>query len=771
MSQPSESTNTEKHFKWLPPIGSWKFHALLGAVAIFILGPLGGVTATYMNFAIGFFVGGQVLAGILGSAVTFGYGAEGKHGANYMQTLAASVASMSAMAVLIQAMHWLGFEVPEAWKLVLFYLCIGMFGVGVGMLYTPLLVDKMQLTYPSGLAVANILRALTDRALLKVSIGKLAIGTGIGAIGGGLAQYVGWIGQTNISGATFGAGMIVGARIALPAILVGIIGELMVPGLRASGWLADGEPFRKIGFVVALGAILGAAIIDITLVGRDFFKQLNKKDGVPLAKVEVAPDWKKVSSRRLYAWVVFWAAATFFVATEMFHQNPLHVVVAICLVFVFMIVNGISMGISDSNPISSAFVLTVFVLSGIGLGAATGGLVCASILLISVSIGGDMQQDRSTGWRLGTNRVNQFRYQVIGVTMGSVLAVAFASLFMTANPQLLLDQTEPKVVAAYVEAKAIDTVAEARAAKAAGVDQSALVAGRSSWSDAQKAAFATEHARHVTELKADLAAGKLSPDEKKALDDAKSNEQRGVDKWQAAMTYKFVGALSVFMDRQVVQGLGNTFSTAEETLFEKSFRNHRSWYPAIPADLAASPAAAKYTADLKAEAAKDEPAQVAIPADLGTPETRKAYATSVALADRAHKKSVQTEALIIGISLGLLIELIRKMLRKNTRYQAWKKSGPVAATAEFVIDTTVLASPYASSFGGFVNLWTSVWFGLGGAFASVSEWLGKRYGKKQPGAVKLPEDMSTNSLVGGGLIAGESLFFLVFGIVSLLTSL
>ena len=34
-----------------------------------------------------------------------------------------------------------------------------------------------------------------------------------------------------------------------------------------------------------------------------------------------------------------------------------------------------------------------------------------------------MQQDRSTGWRLGTNRIIQFRYQVIGIVMGAVLAV------------------------------------------------------------------------------------------------------------------------------------------------------------------------------------------------------------------------------------------------------------------------------------------------------------------------------------------------------------
>ncbi len=99
-------------FRFLPPIGSRGYYLLLGAVAILILGPLGGITAAYMNFSLGFFVGGQVLAGILGSVVTFGYGAEGKHGANYMQTMAASVASMGAMGVLIQTMIWLGLSEP-----------------------------------------------------------------------------------------------------------------------------------------------------------------------------------------------------------------------------------------------------------------------------------------------------------------------------------------------------------------------------------------------------------------------------------------------------------------------------------------------------------------------------------------------------------------------------------------------------------------------------------------------------------------------------------
>src|SRR5216110_1889321 len=174
------SSADQRRFSWLPPSGSRNYHLLLGGVAMLVLGPLGGVTSAYMFFTVGFAVGGQVLAGILGSAVTFGYGGEGKHGGNYIQTLAASVASMAGMCVLIQAMVWLGMPMPATWKLMLYFGCIGMFGIGVGMLYTPILVDRLQLEYPSGHAVANILRALTDPRLLRRSIGRLGGGTAAG---------------------------------------------------------------------------------------------------------------------------------------------------------------------------------------------------------------------------------------------------------------------------------------------------------------------------------------------------------------------------------------------------------------------------------------------------------------------------------------------------------------------------------------------------------------------------------------------------------------
>lgn len=623
---PAPTTQTSGGKSFLPRIGSPAYHLLLAAVAIFILGPLGGISAAFMNFSIGFFVGGQVLAGILGSAVTLPYGPEGKHGANYMQTMAASVAGMCGMGVLMQAMLWLGLPEPAAWKLVLFYMSIGMFGVGVGMLYTPILVDKMQLSFPSGFAVANILRALTDKKLLKQSIAKLG-----GGIVGGYSVALALTGEvlmkkveaglfavcalipglpakaatghgmefiSGLSVSTFGAGMIVGARIAIPALVVALIGEWQKPYLVSIGWLEKDAPFRKIGFIIALGTILGAAIVDIALILIQAVQRLRQ----PTAKAEPTEDWKRVNMWRLALWVVFWGAAIVIIGSQVLQQPPFFLVLAVLLCFLFVLVNGISLGISDSNPISSAFVMTVFIMAALGLKDPGVGLMCASIMLIACSEGGDMQQDRSTGWRLGTNRVNQFRYQVIGIAMGAVLAVVLAKTFMNAYPVLKADQFSQKVA--------------------------------------------------------------------------------GAEKWQSAMTFKFVGALKGITDPK----------------------------PAV------------------------------------------------------------MKALWFGLVLGLLTEIIRKLLKSNRRYQEFSKRSRPGRVTDFVLDAFIIPSPYASSFGGFVELMTTIWWTIGGVLSSVFDWRQARRQARQPQAPngEIPSDMSTMSLVGGGLIAGDSLAALSIGIYTLL---
>ncbi|WP_454726195.1 MULTISPECIES: OPT/YSL family transporter [Cupriavidus] len=423
-----------RRWGWLPPQGSWGYYALLGAVGVLVLGPLGGVAAAYMNFSLGFFVGGQVLAGILGSTITYGYGAEGRHGANYIQTIAASVAGMCGMVVVIQAMTWMGLPEPPLWQLMLYMLCVGMFGVGVGMLYTPVLVDRLQLTFPSGLAVANILRALTDPVLLRLSVARLAGGAALGVACGIGAARVALLAAADLSASTFGAGMIVGARIGLAALAAGLASQALVPCFVSAGWLAPGDPFRKITFLIALGMIMGAALVDITqLLWRAW-----RRDRAVRASGPRSP---RGVSWRLLAWVVFWGAAIVAVGTGLLRQPPGYLLLAVALVFLFAMVNGISVGMVDQNPISSAFVLSVILMAALGLKDPQVGLIAAAVLLVSTGQACDMQQDRSTGWRLGTDRTVQFRFQVAGIAAGAVLAVLFARLFMRAYPELALDQT------------------------------------------------------------------------------------------------------------------------------------------------------------------------------------------------------------------------------------------------------------------------------------------------------------------------------------------
>ncbi len=64
------------------------------------------------------------------------------------------------------------------------------------------------------------------------------------------------------------------------------------------------------------------------------------------------------------------------------------------------------------------------------------GLLGGSILLVSCTVGVDMQQDRSTGWRLGSDRSVQFRYQMLGIVFGAVVAVVMTRVFLEGFPVL-----------------------------------------------------------------------------------------------------------------------------------------------------------------------------------------------------------------------------------------------------------------------------------------------------------------------------------------------
>jgi hypothetical protein len=137
-------------------------------------------------------------------------------------------------------------------------------------------------------------------------------------------------------------------------------------------------------------------------------------------------------------------------------------------------------------------------------------------------------------------------------------------------------------------------------------------------------------------------------------------------------------------------------------------------------------------------------------------------------------KPYQRTAIWIGVAVGFGIELVRKLMRASAGYRRFVAGSRTGKVTDFVLDSAVVASPYALSFGGFVNLHTSLWFGAGGVISSLFDsWSEKR--RTRPNApadaVELPSDMSASSLFGGGLIAGDALAALGLGIFGLLVTL
>src|ERR671931_2665990 len=283
MAESAAATTTAPRFAFLPPLESRGYYVLVGAAGMVVLGSIGG---------------------------------------------------MAGLGVLIQTMIWLGLAEPPTWQLVAYFLCVGMFGAGVGMLYTPVVVDRMQLNFPSGLAVANILRALTDAALLRRSVAQLGGGFGLGAALTLLAEKGGaaLLTAINFSASTFGAGIIVGARIGVPAIVVGLIGLALTPWLREIGLLGPNDPWRKIGFLISLGAILGAANVDIALIVREAWRRHGAS-----TRSQPAEDWKRINTHLLIAWVVAWGCGVIAVATLLFHVPLLYAVMGVALACVFIL--------------------------------------------------------------------------------------------------------------------------------------------------------------------------------------------------------------------------------------------------------------------------------------------------------------------------------------------------------------------------------------------------------------------------------------------------
>ena len=131
--------------------------------------------------------------------------------------------------------------------------------------------------------------------------------------------------------------MIVGARIAIPPLIVAVIGWLQTPHLIKIGWLHPGDHYRRIGFIISLGGILGAAVLDLALILIQTARRWTTQKAAPAAAPE---DWKRVNAWRLMLWPSHSGPSPRLLwGTGLLHQPVKFLVIAIALCFVFVLVN------------------------------------------------------------------------------------------------------------------------------------------------------------------------------------------------------------------------------------------------------------------------------------------------------------------------------------------------------------------------------------------------------------------------------------------------
>jgi len=109
-------------------------------------------------------------------------------------------------------------------------------------------------------------------------------------------------------------------------------------------------------------------------------------------------------------------------------------------------------------------------------------------------------------------------------------------------------------------------------------------------------------------------------------------------------------------------------------------------------------------------------------------------------------------ALKLGVLIGLGTEVVRKLVKRLRSYRDWARTSRAGKLFDFVFDAVLLPQPYASSFGGFVELNTCWWWAAGGTLGSVYEtmmtWFNAKRGEIA-GRRGFPRH-DTTSLIGGG---------------------
>jgi OPT family oligopeptide transporter len=450
---------------------------LRAVIAGCFVGSVVACTNIYIGLKIGWSFGAAIISAVLGFAI---FSALGKRlsvlETNITQTAGSAAGAMAAAAGLlsaIPAMQMLGHRISP-WHLAVWSLSIAFLGVFFIVPLRYQMVEVERLRFPTGTATAETILAMFAEAAEAAAQAKVLLWAGViaglyalgahffhfmeqpplvawakaalpgTAIAAAVALAAAWSFKIYFGPALFGAGFLIGPRVALSLMLGAIVAWGMLgPLAQSQGWVtgkimsyADGPR----GWILWPGVALmvSEALATLVFSWRTFVRALKRP--TQLATVEKAAagePTKEVDPDAIpNAWwmggLALGSMLTMVIAYLVFDIEWWMTLIAIALSAVLAIVAVRSTGETDINPIGGMGKVTQLVYGALAPGQIATNLMAAAITGAGASQAADMMQDLKTGHMLGASPRKQFVAQLVGIGAGVVFVVPVYFVFTSA---------------------------------------------------------------------------------------------------------------------------------------------------------------------------------------------------------------------------------------------------------------------------------------------------------------------------------------------------
>ncbi len=441
--------------KYVPEPGEQQltFRALAAGC---VVGSVVACSNIYIGLKIGWTFGASIVSAVLGFAL---FNLMGKRlsvlETNITQTAgsgAGAMASAAGLVAAIPAIQLLGFEI-QWWQLGMWALGIAFLGVFFAVPLRRQMVEVDKLRFPTGTATAETILAMFAEAAEAAAKARVLLVSGLlaglFALGAhfvpemeqppihewipvaALATAAAWGFKLYLGPSLFGAGFIIGPRVAISLMLGALLAWAVVgPLVLSAGWVdgaimsySDGPRGWLLWPGVAL--MVSDALSHLVFNAGTFVRALRP----PASLGEATDDPDAIPNAwwitGLAAGSVLTVAVGYFVFNIAWWLSP----IAIVLSAVLAVVAVRSTGETDINPVGGMGKVTQLVYGALAPGQIFTNLMAAAITGAGASQAADMMQDLKTGYLIGASPRKQFQAQLVGICAGVLFVVPVYFLF------------------------------------------------------------------------------------------------------------------------------------------------------------------------------------------------------------------------------------------------------------------------------------------------------------------------------------------------------